>query len=287
MPETVEQKLKRYIDRFANDSAQALCAALGPMLTEGELSRLWMAERLADMADERPNLPAGYADPACQSLVMLDHGLVHLSLAMISAEGWNAQRNASRALPDIIGFADGWTAIRFLVADGARIQRHRLEHSNGKWRAYPQSPEDIESGHFLRLNNAVETLRFVKVNADIVMQRLLVRDPDVGHAYECDAATGEVLRVRQAQSHQGRTQMMVSLLRSLGRRDAVPVIAKAMTSWPAHLRWHGVREALATDSVAGFVLLEAMAQTDPDEPLRMFAKTTRDDLVARYPQLAA
>lgn len=282
-----EDWLQTVIDTSVGESAEDVCEALAPILTDGDRARLWLGERLAGFVHDPPDLPAGYADPVCQSLVMLDYRNVHLSLAIISADGWNAQRDARRENPDIIGFADGWTAIRFLVAPDATIQRHVLDRTDDGWRAFAQAPEVVATDRVLRFSNAREATRLVHVGADVIMARLLVRDPGEEVAYECDARTGAVLRVRQAQSHLGRTQMIVSLLRSLGRRDAVPVIAEAMADWPAHLRWHGAREALAMDSLAGFKLLEALAARDPDLQLRALARQTRDDLIARYPELAA
>lgn len=283
---TLAQKLRAYIDRLADLSAADLTTTLGPMLTEGEIARLWLAERLADIAEDPPLLPAGFADPVCQSLVILDHGRVNLSLAVIGAARWNARRAGGAEDRDIVGFADGWTTIRFLHAGCARIQRHILSPTTKGWRSFSETPEEVTNGQSIRMDNAVEALRFVEVGADVVMLRLLVRDPDVEQAIECDARTGEVLRVREAQARHGQTRMTVSLLRSLGRRDAVPVIARSLASWPAHLRWHGVREALATDSLTGFDLLQDIAASDPDPALRALARRTRDALAEQYPQLA-
>jgi len=284
---TVERRLRACVDRFAGTSGYALSQALGPMLTDAELASMWLQERLIGLQQPRPQLPAGFADPVCQSLVMLDHQRVHLSLAIVSAEGWKAESVTQVGAPQIVGFADGWTTIRFLSAPLAKVQRHYLVRTSQQRRAFAECPRQVTTGEVICLDNAREALRFVGLGADVVMLRLLVRDPDAQQAVECDARTGAVLRIREAQSGDGRTRMMLSLLRSLGRSDAVPAIAEALASWPAHLRWHGVREALATDSIAGFALLQAMAETDPDADLRALARRTRDDLFTRYPQLAA
>jgi len=284
---TVEGRLRACVDRFAGESGYALSQALGPLLTDAELASMWLLERLIGLQQPRPQLPAGFADPVCQSLVMLDHQRVHLSLAIVSAEGWKAERTAQGGAPQIVGFADGWTTIRFLSAPSAKVQRHYLDQTLQDRRAFAESPRQVTTGEVICLDNAREALRFVGLAADVVMLRLLVRDPDAPQAVECDARTAAVLRVREAQSGDGRTRMMLSLLRSLGRKDALPAVAEALASWPPHLRWHGVREALATDSIAGFALLQGMAETDPDADLRALAHRTRDDLLTRYPQLAA
>jgi hypothetical protein len=284
---TLEEGLRASIDRLSHLGPAELSAALDPVLAEGDLAAIWLAERLADMRSDQPRLPAGFSDAVCRSLVILDHARVHLSLAMISAAGWNAQRTVAGAAPDIVGFADGWTTIRFLAAPCARIQRHSLSHGPDCLYAAAESPQPVRPGQSIRLDNATQALRFVEVGADVIMLRLLVRDCDTEQAVECEAHTGAVLRVREAQSAHGRIRMIVSLLRALGRCDAVPVIGAVMATWPAHLRWHGVREALATDGIAGFDLLQTMADIDPDPQLRALALRTRDDLVARYPNLAA
>lgn len=286
-PVQSETWVRSVIDTAKAESSERLCRALAPMLTEPNAARAWLARQLADLTRELPLLPAGFEDPVCQSVVMFDHDRVHLSMALISAEGWQAQHCDQQNAQGIIGFADGWTAIRWLSAPAATIQRYQLLRDGGEWRSWSEPPEGISPDRITYLDNAIQALRFVDVGADLIMLRLLVRDPHATHAIECDASSGAVLRVREAQSHDGRIRMILSLLRSLQRRDAVATVARIIATWPSHLRWHGVREALAIDSIAGFALLTAMSRTDPDPALRSLAQTTRDDLADRYPQLAA
>ena len=170
----------------------------------------------------------------------------------------------------------------FLSAPDAELQLFTLVDDT----ASAQQPQAVTAGDIIDLANDREALRFSRLSGDVLMLRLLVRDPEASVAVECDAVTGKVLRRRQAQSHEGRTQMMVSLLRSLGRADAVSVIAEAISAWPPHLRWHGVREAIAMDSIAGAALLARLARSDPDAALRALASSTQNDLLARYPVLA-
>lgn len=284
---STQRRLEALIDGHVGQDQEELAQVLGPLLVQGDYHRLWLAEHLTAMQGAEPRLPAGYADPVCQSVVLLDHGGVHLSLAIVTASGWQAQSEATWEEGGIVGFADGWTWIRFLDAPDVLLQQFVLDGEGEGQRAVAEYPVRVTTGDTLRLANACESFRFTYVGADIVMLRMLVRDPDAREATECDARSGAVLRRRQAQSHDGRTQMLVSLLRSLGRKDAVPVIAANHRHWPDHLRWHGVREALATDTVEGFRLLQALAAGDPDDGLRAQAKRVRDDLIGHYPQLSA
>lgn len=263
-------------------TGHSLFEALADLVCDADLARQWLAERLTLAAGDGIALPTGRADAVMQSLVLFDDGRAQLSLALVCAHSWHRQRESRPDTPNVIGFADGWTRIVFLSATDAAVQRFVFDGI----RARQQPAETIATGQVLDIANARQSLRFSWLGGDVVMLRLLVRDADQGLAVECDTATGAVLRTRQAQSHEGRSQMIISLLRSLGRQDAVAVIADCINGWPPHLRWHGVREALATDSIAGFRLLTEMAEEDADAGLRTLAARTRSYLALRYPYLA-
>ena len=264
---------------------QCLADILWPRVAETGFAKAWLRERVAGMAQHPADLPSGYADPVLQSLVMLDDGRIHLSLVMLSAADWQAQRGRTDGRAQTIDFADGSARLRFLVAADLVVQRHWLDSAEGDVRARSERPFKVQSGQDLTLVNATEALRFTHVGADVVMLRLVGRDPRAQLAVECDARSGAVLRVRQAQSHEGRIRMTVSLLRSLGIAEAVAVIRDGMPQWPPHVRWHGAMEALALDSRAGFALLEELVRDDPDPGVRRQAAAVRDILLARYPDL--
>lgn len=280
-----------WLDAVSRDNPKAgpqcLAEILWPLVAEPGFVRAWLRDRLASMAQHPADLPGGYADPVLQSLVMLDNGRVHLSLAMLSAADWQARIAGGGGGAKTVDFADGLTRVRFLVADDLVVQRYWLVPSKDTVRARPDPPIKVEPGLDLALDNASEALRFTHIGADIVMVRLAVRDPAAQQAVECDASSGEVLRVRQAQSHEGRLRMTVSLLRSLGIGEAIAVIRDSMPQWPPHLRWHGVMEALVLDSRAGFAMLEDLVRDDPDPGVRTQAAEVRDALLARYPDLGA
>lgn len=277
-----------WLDRVLLDNADAEPGAwidvLWPVVRSTDFVGYWLKEKLALMARHPATLPGGYADGLRQSLVLLDDGRVHLSLVIVSAAEWRARTDGER-INTIIDFADGWTRLRFLVADDVTVQRHYRAADDDTRRASADPPQRVQVGQEFVLDNASEALRLIAVGADVVMLRLVERDPVASRAIECDADSGAVLRIRQAQSCDGRTRMTLSLLRSLGVGDALGVIANKLPHWPPHLRWHGVMEALALDSHDGFALLEAMVRNDPDISLRKQARQTRTTLLARYPEL--
>ncbi len=273
-----------WLARFREDSngmsPHDRADALWPQVRREEFVRDWLHACVIDMAQETVPLPPGYSDPTVRSLVLFDDGDVHLSLAMFDAQASCADRSGQ----DTLEFADGWTRLWFVRADRVEAQRIcRTDTPQAGVRRDP--PRQVRPGQEFLLDNASEILRFTAIGGACIFLRLLVRNPMQRHAVEHDAASGAIVRIRQAQAHEGRLQMTLSLLRSLGRADAIDTIADKPQSWPPDLRWHGVREALALDSRRGFALLEAMSREDPDPMLRALARETRDRLLQAYPQL--
>lgn len=265
-----------------HEAPQSRALALWSLASERDFVSRWLIETLDGMAAEHPLLPTGFAGPALQSLVMLDDGELHLSVAMIDAVQWQAASAAKQRGQAMVEFGDGWTHLRFLKADHVQAQRvHRRAETLSV-----DPPMEIGEGQEFHLVNNREALRLIDMGDDTLVLRLLVHDPDQHYAYEFDAENGALLRTRQARSHEARTQMTLSLLRSLGRKETLDRIAKGLPDWPAELRWHAVREALALDSRAGFALLERLISEDPEDRVRDLAEKTRASLVASHPELA-
>ena len=68
--------------------------------------------------------------------------------------------------------------------------------------------------------------------------------------------------------------MMVSLLRTMEREDAVPLIVEALASPHFYTRWHVMRELLALDADAAHPHLSRMAEADPHPEVRAAARQT-------------
>jgi len=257
--------------------------ALWSMVKAHDLASNWLMEKLEAATATIPSLPAGYADPAMQSLVMLDDGEIQLSVAMVDAVQWQVASTAARQRHDLVDFGEGWTWLRFLTA--GRLKAQIVRRSADGIRADP--PISIAAGQEFHLANTSELLRLLAMDEDIAILRLLIRDPQQHYAYEFDAQSGALLRTRQARSHEARTQITLSLLRALERKETLAAIADGLPDWPPELRWHAVREALVIDSRAGFALLEGLISGDPDPRVRELATQTRVRLLASHPDLAS
>ena len=71
-----------------------------------------------------------------------------------------------------------------------------------------------------------------------------------------------------------RVQMMVSLLRTMERDDALPLIIEALDNPQFYTRWHIMRELLAMDADAALPQLRRMASGDPHPEVRAAAART-------------
>lgn len=279
---TPQAWLARFREGNVGHSARLRADALWPHVREPGFVQHWLRASLADMARDPAILPPGHASPWLQSLVLFDDGELHLSLAMIEGRAWHSARQIEAQ--QTLEFADGWARLCFLRAEQVEVQRFHRDPARPD-RAYAHGFQQVRTGQEFALDNASELLRFSTIEGECLYLRLLVRDPDQRHVSEHDTRTGALLRIRQAQAHEGRLQMTLSLLRSLGRTDAVDGVAQKVSDWPPELRWHAVREALALDSRRGFALLDAMSRDDPDPKLRALALATRERLLLAHPEL--
>lgn len=279
---TPQAWLARFREVNVDHSARMRADALWPHVRQPGFVRHWLRASIADMAQDPAILPNGHSTPWLRSLVLFDDGELHLSLAMIDGPAWHAARQLETQ--DTLEFADGWTRLCFLRAGQVEVQRFHRDPSRPD-RARPQGHQQVRVGQEFALDNACDILRFSAIDGECLYLRLLIRDPDQRHVTEHDARTGALLRIRQAQSHEGRLQMTLSLLRSLGRGDAIDLIAQKIAQWPPELRWHAVREALALDSRRGFALLDTMGRSEPDPKLRALARDTRARLLLAHPEL--
>jgi HEAT repeat protein len=80
--------------------------------------------------------------------------------------------------------------------------------------------------------------------------------------------------------------MMLSLLRIMDRKDAVPVFREAARGRHFYARWEAVRELLALDVEAALPELEAMAAADAHPEVRAAAGETLAMLAAVQPMEA-
>ena len=122
------------------------------------------------------------------------------------------------------------------------------------------------------------------VACPLVILRLQRDLPDPLPAREYRLEDGGLIHESAADRGDSRRELALALLGSMGRTDALPIIAQAALAGPAHVRWEAVRQGLALDSGAGFAILSGIAG-DAADPLSPAAAALRAHLIKAYPQL--
>jgi HEAT repeat protein len=100
-------------------------------------------------------------------------------------------------------------------------------------------------------------------------------------ATDYDSRSLELAAASSTDDSSSRIQMMLALLRALGRRDAAPLFAEGLRAPHFHARWQAMREFLALDAELALPHLRRMAGSDPHCEVRAAAAET---LAAFFPE---
>ena len=149
-----------------------------------------------------------------------------------------------------------------------------------------QTCEPLFAGSVTKMQGSNSTRQIEGVDGRLVILQLsrVPERPDL--SFTVDVASGRVLRRACGDKSASRQEMALAVLGAMNRRDAVPTIARLAASDAAdHLRWEGVRHALALDPVQGFAALHEIGNS-PYDRLAGPAKNLTDSLAATHPQLA-
>ena len=140
-------------------------------------------------------------------------------------------------------------------------------------------------GSSFSLDGAREALALDAIDGLLLTLRLHRAPVGDLPARQYDSVSGAL--VHQAASGRGEShaELMMALLRAMGRSDAAPVLAELARSGAPPARWQALRECLALDTALGFAaLLEVAGQGD--DPLCDPARKLAESLAAQHPALA-
>ena len=269
-------------------SGRKLFDALVPLVDRPDIAIDLLDAAMADIVahPQRGVAVPVHAGQGVASLRLYRDRHVALSLMLYDRRPATNDRVAG-ARPASLSFTGGWTRLRVVGGGPARGVRYRLEPArNGELRCREWRRDWLVPGRSLTIANAGQALRFDSIDRDMAILKLVVRDPRCEVARIFDAVTGRRIGQRQAREEEGRMRMVMTLLRSLGRRDAVLAIAEAMADSSEYLRWEAMRECLALDARQAMPGLVAMARQDPSPELRALAARTNHWLAANHPGLA-
>ncbi|HEX8225680.1 MAG TPA: hypothetical protein VF605_17855 [Allosphingosinicella sp.] len=283
----------------------ALKRALGPAAETGADAVLMLARRfieddaaIAALLDAAT--AAARADPFCRPplrasrnsvqdglLLFGDPGLT-IQIAVTSADGLAAKR-ASKEPPPAISFTGQRSLFRFIRGGEAVVTFWSAAFmgpdftaaAGGKCRL--RERRRLADGEVIEIDGRCEAFTVDSAASDLVY--LFASTPvDAGPvAVDHDPLTLEPVAASSTDDAASRIQMMLALLRTMGRRDAAPLFAEALSARHFHARWQAMREFLVLDAELALPHLQRMAEADPHPEVRAAAAAT---LAAFFPDTA-
>ena len=221
-------------------------------------------------------------------LVLFHHRNLSISLGVSGVDMLAAKKAGARGATSI-SFTGTTGLFRFVKAGGATLSF---------WEAPPIGDDfvaaradkcrlverrRIADGEEIVLDGRSQSFVIEHATSDMVYFHVMVRSEAAPLSAEYDSRTLAFTGASSTDETASRIQMMVSLLRTMEREDAVPLIEEALASPHFYTRWHIMRELLALDADAAHPHLERMAAGDPHPEVRAAARQTLDLFFAGEP----
>jgi hypothetical protein len=133
----------------------------------------------------------------------------------------------------------------------------------------------IVDGEEIVLDGRCRSFVIEHADSDMIYFHAMVRPEAAPLTAEYDSKTLAFTGASSTDEAASRMELMVSLLRTMEREDAVPLILEVLAgSRHFYTRWHVMRELLALDAEAAQPHLQRMAEADPHPEVRAAARQT-------------
>lgn len=212
-------------------------------------------------------------------LLLYHHPDLSILLGVIGVDMVAAKKIGARGGTSI-GFSGITTMFRYLKGGDATISIWEappitddfVADTAGKARFVGR--RRIKDGDEVLIDGRHQSFVIEHATGDMVFFQAMVRSGAAPLAAEYDSKTLEFIGASSTDEVSARVQMMVSLLRTMEREDALPLIVEALDSPHFYTRWHVMRELLAMDADAALPHLRRMAADDPHPEVRATAAQT-------------
>jgi len=212
-------------------------------------------------------------------LLLLHTPDMSISLGTVSVDSMAAKKSGARGATSI-NFSGVPTLYHFLKAGEATISIWEtppitddfVASRAGKCRLAER--RKLEDGEDLFIDGSYQGFNIEHAASDMVYFSALIRPGSAPLAVEYDSKTLDFVGASSTDEASSRVQMMVSMLRTMEREDALPLIEESLATPHFYTRWHIMRELLAMDSEAALPPLRRMATGDPHSEVRAAAQQT-------------
>ena len=275
----LERRLAALPERSA---AAVLDAARAFIDRDGDIASLLAAMRAGSRADPFFRPPFHPVSGEVQSGLLLFHNRdLSISLGVSGVDMLAAKKAGPRGASSI-SFSGVTALFRFVKAGGATLSFWEappigddfVAAQAGKCRFIER--RKIADGDELVLDGRRQSFVIEHAASDIVYFHAMVRSEAAPLTTEYDSKTLAFVGASSTDEAASRMEIMVSLLRTMEREDAVPLIVEVLASPHFYTRWHAMRELLALDADAAHPHLRRMAEADPHPEVRVAARQTLD-----------
>jgi hypothetical protein len=284
------ERLRRDIGAVPHpDAAYALGCARRAMLDEEGLDEVFSCLAQAAASDPyfRPTL-RNVTSEVHSGILLFDTAELTLFVAVMPSEALAAKRR-SRDGRRSIAFPGHQSLYRFVRSGGATLSLWRAPQieagftAAGSGRCRFVEKRRIADGEMLELDGRKESFVIEHAEEDLVYLQAITSAGRAPLTVEYDSDSHEFVGASSTDEVSSRTQMMLSLLRTMERADAVPVMIGMLDNPHFYARWQAMRELLALDAEAALPHLSVMADQDPHPEVRATAAAT---LSACFPDAA-
>jgi HEAT repeats len=211
-------------------------------------------------------------------LLLVDRPLLSIYLSIASAVSIGEKR-MRRSGPASIVFTGRRSVYRFLRAGEAvlslwevpDIEASFSAETSGRCRLIERRA--LSDGDLLELDGRRHGFVIEQARSDIVYLQASTPAGAAPLTVEYDSRTLRFAGASSSDELSSRTQLMLTLLRTLDRRDAAPFFREMVESPHFFDRWHAMREYLALDAEQALPSLRDMAQRDPHPEVRGAARS--------------
>jgi len=287
----IVERLRRDVDALSRPTATSLLAcAQRAMLDEDGVGQMFSCLIQAAAADPyfRPALRS-LASEIHTGILLFESAQLTLFVSVMPAEGIATKRRSRDGARSIV-FPGHHSLYRFVRSGGATLsfwEAPPIEASftaAGSGRCRLVGQRRIVDGELLEMDGLTESFVIDHAVGDLVYLPAITSAGRAPLTVEYDSDTHEFVGASSTDEVSSRTQLMMSLLRTMDRADAAPVMIDMLDTPHFYARWQTMRELLALDAEAALPHLTAMAQRDPHPEVRGAAAVT---LSACFPDAAA
>ena len=286
-------QLEREVAELNPRTSEALLAAARRFMDRTTEIDAMMAELIASSRADPFFRPPFHplVNEVHNSLLLYHHPDLSISLGVTGVD-MLAAKKTGRSGGASINFTGFWTLLRFLKAGNATISFWETDRIGDDFSAADAGPcrlvgcRRIADGEEIVLDGRHQSFVIEHAESDILFFQAVARAGCAPVGVEYDSDSLAFIGASSTDEASSRLQMMVSLLRALGREEAFPLFAQALESPQFYTRWHVMREMLAMDADAARPALERMAAADPHADVRAAARQTLASFFAEAEEAA-